>query len=351
MRRLGVALLLLAGCPGGGGARPVVPLDPPATDAAVAAEPMPPADYVEARARVIAEADAVVALIDAGDADGIFARFNAGMAEAVPLPQVKLLANAMKGQIAERTGVSAVPMSPRVRTYVANAKISDATLALAMAFDDEWKIAGIQFSPVPAVPEPGPGAPVALGFPAPGTWLVFWGGDDPRDNYHVVVPQQRHAYDLVVWKDGATFRGDGTKNADYHCFGVPIEAPLDARVTAVVADLPDNEPGKMDPAHAAGNHVMLEVGPSRYLMLAHLQAGSVQLQVGDQVRRGAQVGRCGNSGNTSEPHLHVHLQDKPGFADAGARGLPLSFADVVVDGARVPVSAPVRGRFVKRATP
>jgi hypothetical protein len=328
-----------------------VPLDPPPTDAAPAAAAMPPADYVAARDRVLVEADAVIALINAGDADGVFARFNAGMAKAVPLPQVKLLTHAMKGQIAELTGARAVPMSPRVRTYVANARIADAELALAMAFDEEWRIAGIQFSPVPEVAAPGPGKPVVLAFPAPGTWLVFWGGDDPRDNYHVVVPQQRHAYDLVIWEDGATFRGDGTKNEDYHCFGKPIEAPVDATVTSVVSELPDNEPGKMDPAHAAGNHVMLEVGPSRYLMLAHLQAGSVMLHVGDQVRRGAQVGRCGNSGNTSEPHLHVHLQDKPAFADAGALGLPLHFGDVTVDGARLPVATPVRGRFVRRDAP
>jgi murein DD-endopeptidase MepM/ murein hydrolase activator NlpD len=107
----------------------------------------------------------------------------------------------------------------------------------------------------------------------------------------------------------------------------------------------------MDPAHAAGNYVMLEVAPRRFLLLAHLQAGSVVLRVGDQVRRGAVVGRCGNSGNTSEPHLHVHLQDQPGFGAPDARGAPLLFADVIVDGARLPAAAPARGRFVQRAAP
>lgn len=348
-----LTLLALAACPGG--ARPpVLPLDPAPADAGIgegAAAPMPPADYVAGRARVLAEADAVIALINAGDGDGLFARFSPEMAKAVPLPQVKLLAAAAQrdGGITGIAEARAVPMSPRVKTYVANVRVGESERALAMAFDEAWRIAGIQFSPLPEAPPPGPGAPVVLGFPAPGTWLVFWGGDDPRDNYHVIVPQQRHAYDLVMWKDGGTFTGDGLENEDYHCFGEPIESPVDARVTEVVSDLPDNVPGQTDPAHRAGNHVMLEVGPSRYLLLAHLQQDSIVLRLGDQVRRGAQIGRCGNSGNTSEPHLHLHIQDKPGVDDAGAVGLPLHFRDVLVDGTRLPVSAPVRGRFVQRA--
>jgi murein DD-endopeptidase MepM/ murein hydrolase activator NlpD len=313
---------------------------------------LPPADYVAARDRVLAEARLVRAQMEAGDAAALFARFSAEMAAAVPLAQVEALVGAFAaaGGFTAVSAERAVPISPRVRTYVADVTMDGEVLAMAVAFDEAWKIAGLQFSSLPATPPAGEGPPVTLPFPAAGPWLVFWGGDDPRDNYHVVATGQRHAYDLVVWRDGSTFGGDGTKNEDYACFGISIEAPVDARVAEVVSHLPDNKPGEMDPAHAAGNHVMLEVAPGRFLLLGHLQAGSVVLRPGDEVRRGAVVGRCGNSGNTSEPHLHVHVQDRPSLDDPDARGVPLLFADVVVDGARLPSAAPARGRFVQRAS-
>ena len=314
---------------------------------------LPPADYVAARDRVLAEARLVRTQMEARDAAALFARFSPEMAAAVPLAQVEALVGAFAaaGGFTAVANERAVPISRRVRTYVADVTMDGEELAMAVAFDEAWKIAGLQFSSLPETPPAGEGPPVTLPFPAAGPWLVFWGGDDPRDNYHVVAPDQRHAYDLVVWRDGATFSGDGTKNEDYACFGTSIEAPVDARVTDVVSHLPDNVPGVMDPAHAAGNYVMLEVAPRRFLLLAHLQAGSVVLHVGDEVRRGAVVGRCGNSGNTSEPHLHLHVQDHPGFGVPDTRGVPLLFTDVIVDGARLPAAAPARGRFVQRATP
>ena len=79
-------------------------------------------------------------------------------------------------------------------------------------------------------------------------------------------------------------------------------------------------------------------------MLAHLRQGSVAVGQGQQVAAGDTLGRCGNSGNTSEPHLHFHLQDSPVFGQGN--GLPAFFNDYTADGKAVDRGEPVQGQVV-----
>lgn len=81
--------------------------------------------------------------------------------------------------------------------------------------------------------------------------------------------------------------------------------------------------------------------------MAHLQRGSVAVQVGDWVEPGDLLGLCGNSGNSSEPHLHNHLQNTPDFP--GGEGLPALFRSYLVDGVLVERGEPLRGQFVAPA--
>ena len=75
--------------------------------------------------------------------------------------------------------------------------------------------------------------------------------------------------------------------------------------------------------------------------------GSVRVKVGQRVSAGQILGRTGNSGNSSEPHLHFHVQDLPDlFGDA--KGLPVRFADYIADGRRVSSGSPVQGQFISR---
>jgi hypothetical protein len=69
----------------------------------------------------------------------------------------------------------------------------------------------------------------------------------------------------------------------------------------------------------AGNHLVIQT-PEGFLWLSHLQRGSLRHRCGDTVRRGDFVGRCGNSGNSSDPHLHIHMQDDPRLNTG--RGIP-----------------------------
>ena len=88
---------------------------------------------------------------------------------------------------------------------------------------------------------------------------------------------------------------------------------------------PDAVPHHPDRQRRAGNHVILEVAPDQYMIVAHLQAGSVAVRVGHSVDRGEVIGRVGNSGNTSEPHVHVHLQDRA--APDQGEAIPLLFSN------------------------
>jgi hypothetical protein len=183
-----------------------------------------------------------------------------------------------------------------------------------------------------------------LRLPFDGEWFVFWGGRTREQNYHVIAPDQRFAYDFVVRRDGVTHEGDGTRVEQYFCWGRPILAPAAGTVAVAVDSLADNAPGQRDPAHAAGNHVILDHGNGEFSLLAHLRSGSVAVRPGATVAAGQKLGECGNSGNTSEPHLHYHLQNTAVFGRA--EGLPAQFLGYMADGRPVARGEPVRGETI-----
>jgi murein DD-endopeptidase MepM/ murein hydrolase activator NlpD len=185
----------------------------------------------------------------------------------------------------------------------------------------------------------------SLRLPFDGEWYVAWGGRTIEQNQHVVMADQRFAYDFYARENGTTHRGDGTKNADYFCYGRPIVAPAAGRVIAMVDGIAENVPGQMDAKSPAGNYVLLEHGDGEYSLLAHLVPGSLVVKKDDRVRAGQVLGRCGNSGHSSEPHLHYHLQD--GARVSEGAGLPAQFRDYVADGNVVPRGEPLRGQTIR----
>lgn len=186
-----------------------------------------------------------------------------------------------------------------------------------------------------------------LALPFEGAWYVFWGGRAPHLNHHVRAPAQRFAYDFLVLEDGRSHTDDGKSNEDYHCFGRPILAPAAGRVREVVDTVPDNAPGAMNESAPAGNHVVLDHGDGEHSVLAHLRHGSVVVAEGDRVEAGRRLGVCGNSGRSSEPHLHYHLQTQPEFGEGV--GLPAPFRDYVADGEPVERGEPTRDQVIRPA--
>jgi len=162
---------------------------------------------------------------------------------------------------------------------------------------------------------------------------VLWGGDQLKTNQHAFFPDQRWAYDLGVEPSLV----NSFRLADYGCWGTPVVAPASARVAGMRNDRPDEAPGTLaSSTQPFGNFVSLELESKTYLVIAHLQAGSVLVHEGDRVQEGQPIARCGNSGHTSEPHIHIHHQRQPLNPELPnfAQGLPLFFRDQ--DGAAMP---------------
>ncbi|AJE48176.1 GNAT family N-acetyltransferase [Celeribacter indicus] len=219
---------------------------------------------------------------------------------------------------------------------------------LVVALDGTGRIAGFLVRPQP-VAAPSPHleyeTKARLRLPVEGDWHVYWGGREIGENYHAADPGQRFALDILVLEEGQSHSGDPAEPASYQCWGRPILAPAEGVVVRAVDGLPDQPIGRLDPAHPAGNHVVIDFGQGEYGFLAHLQEGSLRVAQGDRVTAGQDIGLCGNSGNSSEPHLHFHLQTTP---DLGrGEGLPAQFTHYLADGQRVERGEPVKGQTIR----
>ena len=179
----------------------------------------------------------------------------------------------------------------------------------------------------------------SLRLPVDGRWWVMQGHRfDEEHAAGEALPSQSFAYDLgVLGADGRTYRGDPLRNASYFAHGRPVLAMADGEVVRVQDGLPENEPvGRRPsweqvlrrPEDLAGNFVVLRHRRGEHSAYLHLQPG-LSLATGARVRAGQPLGRCGNSGNSLEPHLHVQLQDGPD--PLRAAGLPARFADFTLE--------------------
>jgi len=180
-----------------------------------------------------------------------------------------------------------------------------------------------------------PGPAIELAAPLRGgTYLVANGGSTGLVSAHVTTlasePRfrpwrgQSYAVDLVrLGRGGLRARGPAPRDpAAYAIFGDTIYAPCAGRVAAAVDGLADLPVPEADRAHMAGNHVLLECGTEVRVLLAHMRRGSVRVRPGERVAVGRPLGTVGNTGNTNEPHLHVHAQ-RPGTAAEPLGGEPL----------------------------
>jgi Peptidase family M23 len=172
---------------------------------------------------------------------------------------------------------------------------------------------------------------VALEFPLRyGRFYVGQGGATAAVNYHVVNRTQRFALDIVKlnsWGNRAS-RFHPNDLRQYASFGESIYAPCSGRVQQVESSMRDNPiAGEQDRTKPAGNHVVLRCdGTDVDVVLAHMQSGSVHLTTGEQIRAGRIIGAIGNSGNATEPHLHIHAR-RNGNSASGLDGepVPMSF--------------------------
>ncbi|MGH9702148.1 MAG: M23 family metallopeptidase, partial [Candidatus Acidiferrales bacterium] len=153
---------------------------------------------------------------------------------------------------------------------------------------------------------------------------------------------QRFAIDwMQMDKTGKFVHGDSADVNNYTSYGADVIAVADGKVVSTLNSLDDQKPGTLpDPKtinveNVDGNHVVLDLGTGVYAFYAHLQNGSIKVAVGARVKRGQLLGKLGNTGNTSAPHLHFHLMDGPSVL--GSQGLPYVIDSFVLAG-QVPVA-------------
>jgi murein DD-endopeptidase MepM/ murein hydrolase activator NlpD len=193
-------------------------------------------------------------------------------------------------------------------------------------------------------------------FPLRGIWYVGYGASF-HTGHRWAIPEE-FALDIAkIGESGLSHKGDGTRFDDYYAYGVDVLAAADGHVIRTENDQPEDasamqRPNETQEAYFArlqkeqgerlakgltaitGNYVMIDHGKNEYSLYAHLQPGSVRVHVSDQVKAGEVIGKLGSSGNSTEPHLHFHVCDKPD--PLMCAGIPVNFNNVTIQWADLP---------------
>ena len=280
------------------------------------------------------------------DYNGIFELYGVGMKTALPLEKSTEFFEGLFNQVGKITKRE-FSRYEKGSYAVYKTTFEKAVLGLNISVDKEGKINGLFIKPF----EEKADIPTSernktkLILPFNDKWTVVWGGDTKELNYHVESQSQKSAFDLVVNKEGKTHKTDGQKNEDYYAFGKEIVAPCDGEIVFAVDGVKDNEVGEMNTMFVGGNSVMIKTANNEYLFFAHFKQNSVEVKQGQKVKQGELLGLCGNSGNSSEPHLHFHIQNTENSNQA--TGIKCYFDKIVVDGKQETDYSPVQNEVIE----
>ncbi|MBI3652839.1 MAG: M23 family metallopeptidase [Acidobacteria bacterium] len=151
-----------------------------------------------------------------------------------------------------------------------------------------------------------------------GNWLALNTASGFGEHRKAIFPvddeffiSQRFAIDTVQIdaRNRTSNPPNSPRKEDYFAFGEAIMSTGEGTVVAVVKDQPDQEIGAADAENPGGNYIVIQHAPHLYSFYAHMQRDSAQVEVGESVSAGQLLGRVGNSGSSSEPHLHIHFMD------------------------------------------
>ena len=279
--------------------------------------------------------------------DSIFTLFSDEMQTALPLKKTTEFFTGLNSQAGTITRRQFIRYQETYASYKTN--FERGLFSLNISIDNNSKINGLFVKPFSDenLPKMERNKSI-LQLPLKGEWTVVWGGDTKELNYHVESPAQKNAFDIVITNaKGESFRTDGKTNKDYYAFGKELYAPCDGEVVLVVDGVKDNKPGMLNPIYIPGNTVIIKTNYNEYLFFAHFKQHSIKVTEGQKVKQGQPLGFCGNSGNSSEPHLHFHIQNVEDMNVA--TGIKCYFDKLIVNGKEKRDYSPIKGDKIKMA--
>ncbi|WP_214742032.1 M23 family metallopeptidase [Exiguobacterium sp. s48] len=202
---------------------------------------------------------------------------------------------------------------------------------LSVQFNRVNQIESIQMTVTSSSKETNPFTKNKYHLPFKEQWFVVSEGTNVGMYFHEPIRKKRDGYDFLKTKDQQPYNRRKVGIDGSYAFGEQVLSPLDGTVHQVVDGLPD-EPNT---DHPLGNHVIIQHKHDEYTLLAHLESGSIAVKVGDQVKTKKLIARCGHSGNTVEPRLHMRVMNHPDVDNATA--LPIRWKGR---------KRPVRGKVV-----
>ena len=271
--------------------------------------------------------------------DSIVAMFSQEMNAALPLDKFSQVTAGLKVQFGVIKKIRFVRLQSASALY--ETTFDNAVLGMTITLNPKNEIAGLLFKPYTEAKEIIRNN-TKMKLPFKGEWSVTWGGDTKEQNYHVESVAQKNAFDFLIYDEkGLTHKGTGEANEDYYAFGKELYAPCDGEVVLVVDGIKDNIPGILNPIYIPGNTVIIKTANGEFVFFAHFKQHSIVVKQGQKVTTGALLGLCGNSGNSSEPHLHFHLQNTEDMTKA--TGAKCFFDQLKVNGVLKSDYSPVKG--------
>ncbi len=268
---------------------------------------------------------------NASNYNAIFSAFSDSFKNAVPLNKLTTYLTNLKskaGNISKREFIKYKQES--VAVY--KTSFERAVLTLNLSIDGDSNINGFAITTFKNENLPNFKRNISkLRLPFKEEWDILWGGDTKKLNFHVIDKTQKNAFDMVINnKMGLSYKTDGKTNEDYYAFGKELIAPCDGEIVLVVDGVKDNKPGNMDENFPSGNTVIIKTVNNEYLFFAHFKQHSIQVKQGEKIKQGEPLGLCGNSGYSTEPHLHFHIQN--GEKSTVSTGIKSYFYNILVNG-------------------
>lgn len=288
--------------------------------------------------------DAFVNYLNNSDYNSIFEMFSDKMKNYLPVEKTKdYVLNTRKGlgQILRKDFIKYNNAAAVYKGFFENGLFS-----ITISLDSLSKINGLLIIPykdnnVPKIER----NKTKLSLPFNGAWNITWGGDTKELNYHVESVSQKNAFDILILdSSGKSHKADGKINEDYYAFGKKIIAPCGGEIVLSVDGIKDNIPSEMNSFHVGGNTIILKTANSEYLVFCHFKNHSIKVKEGQKIKEGQLLGLCGNSGHSSEPHLHFHIQDAEDMNIA--TGIKCYFDKLIVNGKIKTDYSPIKGDII-----